>query len=74
MHVSGRCAPKFFPHFPFYQLSSSQTFLAFHFCTDWLSRMGLGNQVGSTNGHFANRYPQSTPKDESTMKMCPKVE
>ena len=26
-----------FSHFPFYPLSSCRTFLAFHFCTDWLS-------------------------------------
>ena len=37
----------FFPVSPFYPLSSCQAFLASHFCTDWLSWRGLGNQVGS---------------------------
>ena len=29
-----------------------QVFLASHFHIDWLSRLGLGNQVGSTTDHF----------------------
>ena len=29
-----------------------QIFLGSHFRTDWLSRLGLGNQVGSTTDHF----------------------
>ena len=39
-----------------------------HFRTDWLSRLGLGNQVGSTTDHLANCYLPSTPKDQSMMK------
>ena len=41
-----------FFHFPFYSLSSCQTFLVSHFHTDWHSRLGLGNQVGSTTDHL----------------------
>ena len=63
-----KCEFEFFFHFPFYPLSSCQTFLASHFRTDWLSRLGLGNQVGSTTDHLANCYLPSTPKDRSTMK------
>ena len=37
----------FFP-LPFFLLCSCQTFLASHFCTNWLSQLGLGNQVAST--------------------------
>ena len=59
--------PCFF-HFPFHPLSSCQTFLASHICTDWLSWLGLGDQVGSTNDHLANRYLPSTLKDWSTMR------
>ena len=29
-----------------------QIFLAFHFCTNWLSQLWLGNQVGSTSDHL----------------------
>ena len=50
------------------RFSSCQTFLASHFRTDWLSQMELGNQVGSTNDHLANRYLPSTPKDGSTIR------
>ena len=31
-------------------LHSKRLFI--HFCTDWLSRLGLGNQVGSTAHHL----------------------
>ena len=48
----GLLRPFTFFHFPFYPLSSCQTFLPSHFCTDWLSRLGLGNQVGLTTDHF----------------------
>ena len=43
--------PIFF-HFPFYPHSSCLTFLASHFLSDWLSWLGLGNQVGSTVDHL----------------------
>ena len=33
------------------------------FPTDWLSRLGLGNQEGSTIDHFSNYYLPSTLKD-----------
>ena len=63
-----RCQPKFFIILlPFYPLSSCQTFLASHFRIDWLSRLGLGKQVGSTTDHLANWYLPSTPKERSTM-------
>ena len=39
-------------HFPIYPLYSCQTFLASHFHTNWLSQLGLGNQVGSTTNHL----------------------
>ena len=38
-----------------------------HFRTDWLSRLRLSNQVGSTTDHLANCYLPSTPEDQSTM-------
>ena len=54
-----------FFHFPFYPLSSFRPFLpSFH--TDWISRLGLGNQVGSNTDHLSNCYLPSTPKDRST--------
>ena len=39
-----------------------------HFRTDWLSRLGLSNQVDSTTDHLTDCYLPSTPKDRSTMK------
>ena len=54
--------------FPFYPLSSCQTSLASHFPTDWLSWLGLGNQVGSTTDHLTNYYLPSTLRDRSTMR------
>ena len=42
-----QCQPSAsFFDFPFNPLSICQTFLASHFHTDWLSRLGLGKQVG----------------------------
>ena len=41
--------------------------LASHFRTDWLSWLGLGNQVGSTTDHLNNYYLPSTLKDRSTL-------
>ena len=38
-----------FFHFPFNPLSP---YLASHFRTNWLSRLGLVNQVGSTTDHL----------------------
>ena len=43
--------------FPFHPLSSCQTFLASHLRTDWLSWLGLGNQVGSTTDHLTITCP-----------------
>ena len=45
-----------FFNFPFYPLSSCQDILASHFRANWLSQLGLGNQVGSTTDHLANCY------------------
>ena len=42
-------------------------FLASHFCTDWLSCLGLGNLVGSTTDQLAKYDLPSTPKDRSVM-------
>ena len=39
-----------------------------YFRTNWISRLGLHNQVGSTNDHLANCYLPSTPKDRRTMR------
>ena len=47
-------------HFFFYPLSPCLTFLASYFCTDWLSRLGLGNQVVSTTDHLDNCHLPST--------------
>ena len=41
-----------FFHVPLYPLSFCQNILAPHFRTDWLSKLGLGNQVGSTTNHL----------------------
>ena len=57
-----------FFRFLYYPLSSCLTFLASHLHTDWLLRLWLGNQVGSTNDHLANCYLPSTPKNWSTMR------
>ena len=43
---------KFFLLLSFYPLSSCQTFLSSHFRTNWLSWLGLGNQVGTTTDHL----------------------
>ena len=45
-----------------------QDLLASHFRTDWLSWLGLGNQVGSTTDHITNCYLPSTLKDWSVMR------
>ena len=60
---------KIFFHFPFWVLSSCQTILASHYRTNWLSWLGLSNQVGSTTDHLNNWYLPSTPKDLRTMKL-----
>ena len=39
-------------HFHLTRFSPARSFLASHFCTDWLSRVGLGYQVGSTTNHL----------------------
>ena len=69
----GLTNPGFFLFFLFFPLPFSTRFplsdiSCLHFRTDWLSRLGLGNQVGSTTDHLANCYLPSTPKDRSTMK------
>ena len=43
--------------FPSSLLSSCQIFLPSLVRTDWLSGLGLGNQVGSTTDHLAVAYP-----------------
>ena len=44
---------KFVFHFPFLPaFLLSDLLLATHFCTDWLSQLGLGNQVGWTTDHL----------------------
>ena len=57
----------FFP-LPFSTRFPLSNLSCLHFRTDWLSRLGLGNQVGSTTDHLANCYLPSTPKDRSMMK------
>ena len=47
----------------------SMSFLDSHFRTDWLSWLGLGNQVGSPYDHLANCHLPSTPKEPSTMRV-----
>ena len=49
----------FFP-LPFSTCFPLSDLSCLHFCTDWLSRLGLGNQVGSTTDHLANCYLPST--------------
>ena len=53
---------------PFLPAFLQSDLLAFHFHTDWLSWLGLSNQVDSTTDHLTNCYLPSTPKDRSTMK------
>ena len=65
------CADKnkcFFSTSPFSTRFPLSDLSCLHFCTDWLSRLGPSNQVGSTTDHLANCYLPSTPKDRSTMK------
>ena len=54
----------YFFHFPFHPLSSCQTFLTSHFRTDWLSRLGLGNQVDSTTDHLLLLPTQHTERSK----------
>ena len=65
--LSQTVLPIFF-HFPFLPAFPLSDLSCLHFRTNWLSRLGLGNQVGSTTDHLANCYLPSTPKDRSTMK------
>ena len=53
----------FFPP-PLYSLSWCQTFLAPHFRTDWLTRLGLGNQAGSTTDHLKLLTTQHTKRSK----------
>ena len=48
----GHKEARYFINFPFYLLSSHQTFHASPLPTDWLSQLGLGNQVGSSADHL----------------------
>ena len=45
---SEKLVVRVFSPLPYYPLSFCQTFLSPHFRTDWLSPLGIGNQVGST--------------------------
>ena len=60
-------APVVFSLHPFLVLSSCQIFLASHFHTDWLSWLGLGNQVGLTTDYQISYYLPSTLRDLSTI-------
>ena len=51
-----------FSPLPYIPHSSCQTFLSPHFCTDWLSRLGIGNQVGSTTDHLKLLPKQHTER------------
>ena len=65
--ISGYLLVHFFP-LPFSTCFPLSDLSCLHFFTDWLSRLGLGNNVGSTTDHLANCYLPSTPKDRSRMK------
>ena len=43
---------RFFPSTSLPPAFPWQIFLASHFCSNWLSRLGFGNLVGSTNDHL----------------------
>ena len=60
---------RFFPTYLTTRFPPVRPFLPSHFCTDWLSWLGLGNQVGSTTDHLINCYLPSSPKDRSTMSL-----
>ena len=53
-----------FFHFPSTPLSSCQFFLSSHFCTNWLSRLGLGEQLGSTTDHLQLLLTQHTKRSK----------
>ena len=50
---------------PFLPICSCQNFLASHLGTDWLSWLGLGNQVGSTTDHPELLPTQHTKKSKN---------
>ena len=65
--VSGSYMPwhhHFFPPPSFTRLPPVRPFLVPHFCTDWLSRLGLGNQVGSTTDHLQLLPTQHTKRSK----------
>ena len=57
-------SPIFIPPLPFCPLSSCQTFLATHFCTDWLSHLGLVTRCAQLL-ITSKYYLPSVPKPKS---------
>ena len=69
---NGLRLPSLFATLPYNPLSPATSFLASHFLTDWLSRLGLGNQVGSIANHLLLLPTQDTKRsklDEGRLRL-----